>query len=714
MSSPLLPNMNKLALDAKTRELKQRLQSLQKVRSSRPSPTTSDNLAAATTPSTPTVAPTPSQVEIRPPHQPNPQFVPHTVPQLPTETSISADESDIAALIRSFSHHADPMQGIVPAPDPSIKHQNQSSVEVPYNEATPPSNHSSMHPPGLEKAVITAPSTPVEEGEIAQEPVKAKAYARRQEQPKHQLPQGTERTPRSGADFIPNKKHVSQKGPGKPQTGTEKEATRTNNTPEIQNVQAGIEPTATSLTPQEALERALELNPDLREWLAQTDYYNVEARTKKLQRHRKLKALAAEKERIEAEHAAQNARLEAERRKLLEEEGLEFGLIATPVVETTFATTNQLTEAPKAAVPKRERERSADMADYPPDKKLRPEENGPRPMDIDNEYNDRYGERGRANYPTKRAPSWSPRRYRAPSPRRDHRLSRPSSRDRDYQPSRFSPRPRSRDRSDFNKYDGRSLHKYDNRSYRGDDKSFFGDHRGEKAPRAQSPRRPRELEHVEHFNTGEKGDTRFFVLKSFNNDNLEKAMEDGIWVTQTSNEEKFAKAFETCRNVIFFFSVNKSKAFQGVAMMTSLPSADIAKASWMKNIYWQTSPPFRLRWLTKAAVPFSRIGYLKNPLNENLSVLIAKDGQEVEEECGRLLLREMESYAMFGSNKTPFPSGSRHHNGQHARRESDSGSGFNPASWWNNKKKPHTNNHWNSHHHNNKRVEDNHDKPSAR
>lgn len=147
--------------------------------------------------------------------------------------------------------------------------------------------------------------------------------------------------------------------------------------------------------------------------------------------------------------------------------------------------------------------------------------------------------------------------------------------------------------------------------------------------------------------------------------------------------------------------------------MTSLPSADINKASWMKNIHWQTSPPFRLKWLSKVAVPFSRIGYLKNPLNENLSVLIAKDGQEVEEDCGRALLREMESYAEWESNKTAFPSGSRQQP-QHARRESDSASGFNPASWWKNKKKPHNNtSHWNNQR-NTKRSDDYHDRFPAR
>lgn len=143
--------------------------------------------------------------------------------------------------------------------------------------------------------------------------------------------------------------------------------------------------------------------------------------------------------------------------------------------------------------------------------------------------------------------------------------------------------------------------------------------------------------------------------------------------------------------------------------MTSLPSANITKASWMNNINWQTSPPFRLRWLSKITVPFSRIGHLKNPLNENLPVLIAKDGQEVEEDCGRALLREMESYAQWDANKTAFPpsGGGRHHNSHHqqeqhaGRRESDSGpgSGFNTASWWNNMKKPHHNNNKNNNHH---------------
>lgn len=65
----------------------------------------------------------------------------------------------------------------------------------------------------------------------------------------------------------------------------------------------------------------------------------------------------------------------------------------------------------------------------------------------------------------------------------------------------------------------------------------------------------------------------------------------------------------------------------------------------MDGIHWETTDPFRLEWLSTTEVEFYRIGHLKNPLNENQAVLVGKDGQEVEEQCGRQLLMEMESLA---------------------------------------------------------------------
>ncbi|KAA6415198.1 MAG: YTH-domain-containing protein [Lasallia pustulata] len=59
------------------------------------------------------------------------------------------------------------------------------------------------------------------------------------------------------------------------------------------------------------------------------------------------------------------------------------------------------------------------------------------------------------------------------------------------------------------------------------------------------------------------GDSRYFIIKSWNYDNVKAAQMDGTWATQEHNLEKLTEAFNTCRNVILVFSVNKSAAFQG-------------------------------------------------------------------------------------------------------------------------------------------------------
>jgi YTH domain-containing protein 1 len=46
-----------------------------------------------------------------------------------------------------------------------------------------------------------------------------------------------------------------------------------------------------------------------------------------------------------------------------------------------------------------------------------------------------------------------------------------------------------------------------------------------------------------------------------------------------------------------------------------------------------------------APTRFGRVGHLKNKLNENQAVLVAKDGQEVEEVCGEQLTRIIDEEA---------------------------------------------------------------------
>ncbi|KAK0743267.1 YTH domain-containing protein, partial [Schizothecium vesticola] len=136
-------------------------------------------------------------------------------------------------------------------------------------------------------------------------------------------------------------------------------------------------------------------------------------------------------------------------------------------------------------------------------------------------------------------------------------------------------------------------------------------------------------------------DTRYFIVKSWTDENVYRCMEEGIWVTQQHNEGLLNQAFTQTKNVILFFSANQSKAFQGYARMISPTSPKNSSPRWVSGLRWASSNPFRVRWLSKIEVEFFRIGHLRNSLNEGLAVLVGKDGQEIEERCGANLLAEM-------------------------------------------------------------------------
>ncbi len=132
------------------------------------------------------------------------------------------------------------------------------------------------------------------------------------------------------------------------------------------------------------------------------------------------------------------------------------------------------------------------------------------------------------------------------------------------------------------------------------------------------------------------GRVRFFLLKSWNYENIATAQREGTWATQTKNEDIFVEAFKTCRHVIFFFSANHSKAFQGYARMQGLPGEKgVPQPSWVKNLHWPTTAPFKIKWIVKEETPYRAVGNLKNPLNENLAVFVGRDGQEIPEKIGR-------------------------------------------------------------------------------
>jgi len=128
-------------------------------------------------------------------------------------------------------------------------------------------------------------------------------------------------------------------------------------------------------------------------------------------------------------------------------------------------------------------------------------------------------------------------------------------------------------------------------------------------------------------------------------------MEDGLWITQVQNGEVFTKAYATCRNVILFFSINKSRGFQGYARMTTAPSQSTPRPKWMVGIHWETTQPFRVEWFNKTTTSFQYVHHLRNALNGDLPVIIGKDGQEIEESCGRDLIKEMDSTVKWDTDR---------------------------------------------------------------
>ncbi|RFU25473.1 hypothetical protein B7463_g10864, partial [Scytalidium lignicola] len=71
---------------------------------------------------------------------------------------------------------------------------------------------------------------------------------------------------------------------------------------------------------------------------------------------------------------------------------------------------------------------------------------------------------------------------------------------------------------------------------------------------------------------------KFFVVKSLTVEDLELSVRNGIWATQSHNEEVLNKAYQAADNVYLIFSANKSGEYFGYARMASPINDDPAAA----------------------------------------------------------------------------------------------------------------------------------------
>lgn len=140
-------------------------------------------------------------------------------------------------------------------------------------------------------------------------------------------------------------------------------------------------------------------------------------------------------------------------------------------------------------------------------------------------------------------------------------------------------------------------------------------------------------------------ETRFFVIKSNNAENVSLSKSKGVWSTLPQNEATLNQAFKENRNVILIFSVKESGKFAGFARMVGESRRDVPAVSWVL-------PPgisakalggvIEVDWICKKELSFTSTGHLFNPWNEGKPVKIGRDGQEIEPKVGADLCRLFE------------------------------------------------------------------------
>lgn len=148
---------------------------------------------------------------------------------------------------------------------------------------------------------------------------------------------------------------------------------------------------------------------------------------------------------------------------------------------------------------------------------------------------------------------------------------------------------------------------------------------------------------------------RYFILKSINSENIQRAVSEGIWATQVHNEVKLNEAFRGSERVVLIFSVNASGHFQGYAKMTTLVGGMRGRpSSWLGNA--SVGSIFGIEWQRVVDLEFSATAPLgNNPLNENKPVRIARDGQELPTELGASMVALFEETAKRNGCAKPVP-----------------------------------------------------------
>ncbi|XWS34559.1 hypothetical protein CRYUN_Cryun21dG0048600 [Craigia yunnanensis] len=155
----------------------------------------------------------------------------------------------------------------------------------------------------------------------------------------------------------------------------------------------------------------------------------------------------------------------------------------------------------------------------------------------------------------------------------------------------------------------------------------------------------------ENFVTDYEG-AKFFVIKSYSEDNVHKSIKYGVWASTPIGNKKLntayheAKAKEGTFPVFLLFSVNASAQFCGVAEMVGPVDFDKSVDYWLQDKW---SGQFPVKWHVIKDVPNSQFRHILLESNDNKPVTNSRDTQEVEFQQGIEMLNIFKNYESHSS-----------------------------------------------------------------
>ncbi|WCJ43663.1 evolutionarily conserved C-terminal region 2 [Euphorbia peplus] len=142
-------------------------------------------------------------------------------------------------------------------------------------------------------------------------------------------------------------------------------------------------------------------------------------------------------------------------------------------------------------------------------------------------------------------------------------------------------------------------------------------------------------------------DAKFFVIKSYSEDDVHKSIKYGVWASTPNGNKKLDAAYSFAKEssagcpVFLLFSVNTSGQFVGLAEM-------MGPVDFNKTVdYWQQEKwigCFPVKWHIIKDVPNSSLRHITLENNENKPVTNSRDTQEVILEKGIQVLKIIKSH----------------------------------------------------------------------